>query len=137
MLNKELKSASIKSTDMSSLFGGANQEVPVLSLNLPAGHSADEARATEGSARERPSIGLSKGTIGDKVDKLFDILDKDNNGVLRRQEVINAAEVLRMTEAEASSFFDSLDSQDHGYLTRAEFQEVRLRREEQVHGYPS
>ena len=40
-----------------------------------------------------------------------------------------------MTEAEASSFY--LDSQDHGYLTRAEFQEVRLRREEQVHGYPS
>ena len=58
VLSQEMKSASIMSTAMSSLFGGANRSS--FELNLPAGHSADEARATEGSARERPSRSVER-----------------------------------------------------------------------------
>ena len=59
---------------------------------------------------------------GQEIGKLFETLDLDGDGELTREEVLSSADKLDMTEKQAADFFDSLDSEKKGMLTRTEWQ---------------
>jgi Ca2+-binding EF-hand superfamily protein len=105
---------STASAAMTSIFGSVEQEV----------QDEDFQPTSLPATEKRQSVGLSTGTQEDKTNKLFDLLDKSHNGVLRKDEVVGAASILHMTEHEASMLFESLDVEGNGELTRSEFQKV-------------
>ena len=105
---------STASAAMTSIFGSVEQEV----------QDEDFQPTSLPATEKRQSVGLSTGTQEDKTNKLFDLLDRSHNGVLRKDEVVGAASILHMTEHEASMLFESLDVEGNGELTRSEFQKV-------------
>jgi hypothetical protein len=72
-----------------------------------------------GSARA--ATGRTARKKGQEVAKLFDLLDLDGDGELTRDEVVTSYEQLNMTEKEAGDFFDSLDPDRKGVLSRTEW----------------
>jgi len=73
---------------------------------------------------EKPEEGLSFAKKDLTLQILFDKLDTDGNGVLSREEVLAGAELLNMTDAQASTFFDELDVDGEGTVDRVEFQQA-------------
>ena len=56
------------------------------------------------------------------VEQIFALIDDDHNGVLTREEVVDAAYKLEMTSEEAGLLFDVLDRDGSGTLTQDEFE---------------
>jgi Ca2+-binding EF-hand superfamily protein len=64
--------------------------------------------------------------VPEHIRLFFDMLDRDSNGQLDKQEVMDGAQKVGMSEAETERFFTMLDTNKDGVLSFDEFK-VRAR----------
>ena len=67
-----------------------------------------------------------KSVVPEHISLFFKMLDKDNNGELDRQEVLDGASKVGMTIGETNKFFDMLDTNGDGVLSFDEFKESKI-----------
>jgi hypothetical protein len=119
-LDLDLKDANAKKNSgfSSSLLPGKSLEPPKASRSTHAAGalSADTAVGRTGITT------LGTGDFG--TDKLFDLLDDNNDGVLSRDDVVSNAAKLGLTMVAAEKIFKDLDTNKDGELNRQEISVV-------------